>query len=114
MTFSRRSRTWILTSLCVTFIGCATAATQPPSVDVTGNWAGEWIGFAVPGNRPVTMTLAQTGSNVTGDVVMGGGSPYSGSISGTVSGDEFSLSYQGGRAHFTVKGNEMTWTLKHQ
>jgi hypothetical protein len=121
MMISRRRRSWLLSSLCIAFVACATAATQPPSVDVTGNWAGEWIGLAVPGNGPVTMTLAQTGANVTGDIVMGGGSPYTGRVSGTVSGDDFSISYPGGRAHFAVKGNEMTgaspysrWTLKRQ
>jgi hypothetical protein len=121
MTFSRRCRTWILATLCMTVIGCATAATHPPSVDVTGTWAGDWIGLAVPGNGPVTLTLAQTGANVTGDVVLSIGSPSSGPVSGTVSGDELSISYRGGRAHFTVKGNEMTgsspysrWTLKRQ
>jgi hypothetical protein len=117
----RRSRTWVLVCLCVTFAGCATAAAKPPSIDVTGTWAGAWVGVAVTGNGPVTMTLAQTGAKVTGDVVLGVGSPFSGAVSGIVSGDEFSITYPGGRAHFTVKGNEMIgsspysrWTLKRQ
>ena len=42
-------------------------------------------------------------------------------MTGTVSGDECSISYKGGIAHLTVKGNEMSgssslsrWTLKRQ
>ena len=106
---------------CLTFVGCATGPAKPPSVDVTGKWEGEWVGGGALGSGPVTMTLQQTGANVTGDVVIGGGSPNSGPLSGTVSGDDLSISYRGGNAHFTVKGNEMNgstpisrWTLKRQ
>ena len=120
---NRRISTWLLAILCVALFGCATAAPQPPSVDVTGNWAGEWIGTA--SNASVTMTLEQTGATVTGNLIMGGailtgGSP-TGPVSGTVSGNELALSYRGGTGHFTVNGNEMTrstpgsrWRLKRQ
>jgi hypothetical protein len=110
---------YLLVTACMIFLGCATAATKPPSVDVTGTWAGEWVGTV--GSGPVTMTLQQTGGNVTGDLVAGGGSPFSGPVSGTVSGDTLSLFYRGGSGDFTVKGNEMSgstrlsrWTLKRQ
>jgi hypothetical protein len=51
---------------------------------------------------------------VTGDVVMGGGSPFSGPVSGTVAGDVFSISYRGGRADLAVKGkrNERAHTVE--
>src|SRR5262252_8622911 len=102
-------------------LGCATGATRPPRVDVTGTWAGEWFGNSGIGNGPVTMTLRQAGANVTGEMVAGGGSPFSGPVTGTVSGDALSLSYRGGTGEFTIKGSEMTgttrlsrWTLKRQ
>ena len=122
-----RSSTWLLASLCVALFGCATAAPQPPSVDVTGNWAGEWIAGGTFGSGSVAMTLQQTGASVTGDLIFGGapltGGSFSGPVSGTVSGNEFSLSYRGGSGtgHFTVNGNQMTgstaysrWSLKRQ
>jgi hypothetical protein len=114
-----KSLGWLLVTACTMFLGCATAATKPPIVDVTGTWAGKWVGTV--GSGPVTMTLQQTGGNVAGDLVMGGGSPFSGPLRGTVSGDEFSFSYRGGTGDFTVKGNEMSgstrvtrWILKRQ
>jgi len=112
---------WRLAIVCITFVGCATGSTKPPSVDVTGTWAGDWVGSGAVGNGSVTMTLHQSGASVTGDVVMSGGSPFNGPVTGTVSGDEFSIRYRGGNAHLTVKGNEMSgsspfsrWTLKRQ
>jgi len=102
-------------------VGCATSATKAPSVDVTGTWAGDWVGAGAVGSGPVTLTLQQTGANVTGEAVAGGGSPFSGPVTGTVSGNALSLSYRGGTGEFTVNGNEMTgatrlsrWTLKRQ
>jgi len=112
---------WLLAITCITFVGCATGSTKPPSVDVTGTWAGDWVGAGAVGSGPVTMTLQQTGANVTGEVVAGGGSPFSGPVTGTVSGDALSLSYRGGTGEFTIKGNEMSgstrlsrWTLRRQ
>ena len=116
-----KSLNWLLAITCITLMGCATGAARPPSVDVTGTWAGDWVGAGAVGSGPVTMTLQQTGANVTGEIVAGGGSPFSGPVTGTVSGDELSLSYRGGSGDFTIKGNEMTgatrwsrWTLKRQ
>jgi hypothetical protein len=102
---------WLLAIAFTMLLGCATGASKAPSVDVTGTWAGEWVGAGAVGNRPVTMTLQQTGANVAGEVaVAGGGSPFSGRVTGTVSGDALSLSYRGGTGEFTIKGNEMTGT----
>jgi hypothetical protein len=105
----------------MTLVACATGPTKPPSVDVTGTWAGDWVGSGALGSGPVTMTLQQAGANVTGDLVMGGGSPFSGPVTGTVSDDVFSISYRGGQADLTVKGKDMTgftrysrWNLRRQ
>ena len=112
---------WLLAVALTMFVGSATGATKAPSVDVTGTWAGDWVGFGAVGSGPVTMTLQQTGANVAGEVVAGGGSSFSGPVTGTVSGDALSLSYRGGTGEFTIKGSEMTgttrlsrWTLKRQ
>ena len=108
---------------CVAFTGCATGATKPPSVDVTGSWAGQWVGVGAVGSGLVTMTLQQTGSRVTGDVaISGGGAPFSGAANGTVSGDVLSIVYPGSSAELTVNGSEMSgvsrlgnrWTLWRQ
>ena len=120
---------WLLAIVCITFVGCATGSTtgstKPPSADVTGAWAGEWYGNV--GSGYVKMTLQQSGANVTGDIAMSGGagtgsaSSVTGPVTGDVSGDEVSIRYQGGIAHLTVRGNEMSgtssmfrWTLKRQ
>ena len=113
---------WLLAVALTMFVGCATGATKAPSVDVTGTWAGDWVGFTgAVGSGSVTMTLQQAGANVTGEMVAGGGSPFSGPVTGTVSGDALSLAYRGGTGEFTIKGSEMTgttrlsrWTLKRQ
>jgi len=110
----------LLVVACVSLIGCATGSTKPPSVDVTGTWAGEWVGSGAVGSGQLTMTLQQSGASVTGNAVFtGGASSVSGAVTGTVSGDECSISYKGGIANLTVKGNEMSgssslsrWTLK--
>jgi len=110
----------LLVVACVSLIGCATGSTKPPSVDVTGTWAGEWVGSGAVGSGQLTMTLQQSGASVTGNAVFtGGASSVSGAVTGTVSGDECSINYKGGIAHLTVKGNEMSgssslsrWTLK--
>ncbi len=113
---------WLLAIAFTMLLGCATGATKAPSVDVTGTWAGEYVAGGDIGSGSVTMTLQQTGVNVTGEVVVGGAiALFSGPVTGTVSGDALSLSYRGGTGEFTVKGNEMSgssrlsrWTLKRQ
>lgn len=55
--------------------GCATAATKPPSVDVTGRWVGTWMGHgvqAIPRDQDVTLDLAQSGGVGEGRLVMDG------------------------------------------
>ena len=90
---------------------------------MTGTWAGERTGTGAVGSGQLTMTLQQSGASVTGNAVFtGGASSANGPVTGTVSGDECSISCKsGGIAHLTVKGNEMSgssslsrWTLKRQ
>ena len=121
----------LLVVACLSLIGCSTtsstSAKMPPSADVTGTWAGEWVGSGGVGSGQLTMTLQQSGASVTGNIAMSGGagtggaSSVTGPVTGTMSGDEVSISYQGGIAHLTVRGNEMSgdssmhrWKLKRQ
>ena len=75
--------------------GCATAPAGPPTVDVTGAWEGEWVSSTYQGsNGQVSMTLQQTGANVTGEIRttgMGQSIQVNGPIEGTVSDDVFSF-----------------------
>jgi len=113
---------WFVALASMLLLGCASTRSAPPSVDVTGSWAGEWVGSGAVGSGQLTMTLQQSGASVTGNAVFtGGASSVSGAVTGTVSGDECSINYKGGIAHLTVKGNEMSgssslsrWTLKRQ
>lgn len=58
---------WFLAIACVVLLGCATA---PPSVDVTGAWAGT---YTWPyGVSPISMTLRQTSAEVTGELLVTG------------------------------------------
>ena len=63
----------LLVVACVSLIGCATGSTKPPSVDVTGTWAGEWVGSGAVGSGQLTMTLQQSGTSVTGNAAFTGG-----------------------------------------
>jgi len=104
---------WPLVIACALLFGCATSQTsrvaKPPSVDVTGSWAGtfSWQN----GVAPMTLTLRQTGADVTGEIVTTGAGPSSsytrqasGPVSGTVSEDSVSLTFSGGTADLVVKG----------
>jgi hypothetical protein len=81
------------------------------------------------GVSPMTLTLRQTGADVTGEIVTtstGQSSGYarqgSGPVSGTVSEDSVSLTFPGGTADLVVKGASMSgvssqgssWTLRRQ
>ena len=105
--------TWTVAVASLVLFGCATAPpTRPPSVNVTGQWRGNFV--AAWGTIGAVMTLAQTDANVAGDLVVQGSSAafsgQSGPIRGSVNGDVFSfVTVNGsGGADLTVKGNEMT------
>ena len=84
------------------------------TVDVTGEWRGSWAS-SVPGvfagDRPVVLTLRQSGPRVTGQMTMGSQAEgLVGPIEGTVNGDI--LSFHDLRNRLTgrlqVSGDEMT------
>jgi hypothetical protein len=109
-------RRWLLIGASALLIaGCASgsgAPTTPPSVNVTGKWAGTWQFTPVAaGSGQVSMDLTQTGADVSGSVMVSGpavNQPTT--VQGTVVGNEFRL---GGRASGTlvVTGDQMSGTV---
>ena len=73
--------------------GAAREAQQAAANAPTANVAGTWTGSAGTGGvfMPVTMTLAQTGTDVAGTISVGGRSDLSGPIKGTVQGELLNL-----------------------
>ena len=95
-------------SACATGGGPAAA----PSVDVTGNWSGQWV-YEDPsaGNGLVSFAMKQTGADVTADVrVVGPTRTSPVRMTGIVSGNELRITGQGSGL-LTVKGDETTGTV---
>src|SRR5262245_24511628 len=102
-----------ITALVAT--SCATAPPQSPSVNVTGQWVGEWVcDKAVDGSGVVMMKLGQSGSKVTGSAHVTGASINRSTegLSGTVSGDQLTIaSYHDLNGSLSVSGDKMTGHL---
>jgi len=90
------TRACLLTLLCIAMIGCAAAREEQKAAmnAPTANVAGTWTGNAGQGGSslPVTMTLAQTGTNLTGNISVAGRPDVSGPVKGTVTGELVNLS----------------------
>ena len=93
--------------------GCGSAprahvdAPHAPTANVSGVWTGraESQGKLVP----VTMTLSQTGTRVTGAMSVGGWSRLTGDVKGSVRGELLSLSLERETlGELTVKQDAMT------
>lgn len=102
---------WLLIGAAVLMIaGCASgsgAPSTPPSVNVTGKWAGLWQYTSIPASGEVFMDLTQSGADVTGSVLVTGPTQnLPTAVQGTVVGNEFRLA---GRISgtFAIKGDEM-------
>jgi hypothetical protein len=74
--------------------GAAREAQQAAANAPTANVAGTWTGNAGTGgvSVPINMTLAQTGTNVSGNISVGGRPDLSGPVKGTVQGEIVKLS----------------------
>lgn len=66
------------------------AAENAPTASVAGTWTGSAGTGGV--SAPITLTLAQTGTNVSGTISVGGRSDLSGPVKGTVTGQVVKLS----------------------
>jgi hypothetical protein len=95
----------LLGLLVVASAGCGKAREQQMAAESapTANVAGTWTGSAGTGGAfyPVTMILAQTGTDVSGTVNVGGRTDLSGAVKGTVKGEVLNLSLE------TVKLGQM-------
>ena len=92
-----RSTTVVLLALfCVAALGCAAAreeqqkALSAPTANVAGSWAGNAGSGAV--SIPVTMSLSQNGTNVTGNLTVAGRPDMSGPITGSITGEVLKVS----------------------
>ena len=74
---------------------CATTAPQSPTVNVTGNWVGDWVcDNPMNGSGVAVLKLTQKDDQVTGSVNVTGPSAVNRtteSFRGVVSGDQFIL-----------------------
>lgn len=91
---------------------CATGTAAPPSVNVTGQWAGTWAyENATLGTGDIRGTFQQDGAKVSGNFNLTGPVVNRVAIvSGTISGNEIKLSTPAS-GYLTVTGNEMTGTV---
>jgi hypothetical protein len=93
---------------------CASAPTAQPGADVSGKWQGTWAYQTTTlGSGQITMTLSQTGSKATGNMIVTG-TPVerSGAITMLVIGNEVHLVYPTGfTGYLTVSGDEMKGQL---
>jgi hypothetical protein len=94
---------------------CGGDGREPPTVDVTGSWAGTWLSGTGMGGD-VTAVLTQTGADVDGTMTITDSPCFSvGNVSGTVSGNRVSTGamFSGDiRVNFegTVVGDEISGT----
>lgn len=90
---------------------CASTPSAPPTVDVTGAWAGQW-GYDNPalGGGNISMTLKQTGADVSGNMnVSGTPIPRTGAVTALVSGNQVRILYPTSiTGSLTVQGDTMS------
>jgi hypothetical protein len=98
-------------ALVLMLSGCAAVGgkTVPPSVDVSGKWAGTWS-FRNPtmGSGNVFMNLKQRGADASGDLTVTGPTPAEPTyFEGTVSGSSVFLKVPYLSGTLDVSGDEM-------
>jgi hypothetical protein len=73
--------------------GCGAVQRAPMANAPTANVSGVWTGSARTGETfmPVTMTLTQNGTTVTGDMSVGGRSELTGGVKGSIQGELLTL-----------------------
>ncbi len=99
----------LLVSVMIVASACATMPAPPPSVDVTGSWAGTWTyeNWSL-GNGTITGTFKQDGANLSGNFnVTGPSLNHVANIIGFVQGNDVRLS-QPSTGTLTVTGNQMS------
>jgi hypothetical protein len=108
---------FLLIGLAVVSAGCGSAreAQQAALNAPTAKVAGTWTGSTTTGGSfvPITMTLGQTGTALTGSVNFGGRPDISGPVKGSVQGEVVTLSLErpSSAVQFYAKQDTMTGTL---
>jgi hypothetical protein len=101
-------RWFVIGAIAALTAACATAP-APPTVDVTGTWAGTWTYTnAALGGGQAELKLKQSGSDFNGDMTVSGAAVNrTGFIQGTVSGNEVRIIAPPGLTGvLTVTGDE--------
>jgi hypothetical protein len=131
MNFKQRLRERETTQLVIGVLvlmlsGCAAVGggTAPPSVDVSGQWAGTWslhrptMRYPEVGYGDIFMTLKQSGAEVTGNLtatgdLMAPGSPTAmpTNFEGAVRGSSIILKSPHSSGLLDVRGEEMTGVI---
>jgi len=107
----RRGQKLLITVLVLILSGCAASAsnTTPPSVDVSGKWAGTWV-FRNPsmGSGEVLVDLKQSGAKATGHLTVTGDTTADPTyFEGIVSGSTIILNVPYLSGTLDVRGDEM-------
>src|SRR5262245_25537095 len=105
-----RARLVLLGLFCIVALGCSAttedALRSGPPADVAGTWTG-YAGTGVI-TAPVTLTLDQKGTDLTGNISFGGFGQASGPVTGSVTGSVVKLSTATMTfADWQVKGDTM-------
>ena len=91
----RATRLCLLALCCIAAVGCAAAreeqkaAMNAPTANVAGTWTGN---AGQVSSIPVTLTLTQNGTALTGNITVAGRPDFSGPVKGTVTGELVNLS----------------------
>jgi hypothetical protein len=93
---------------------CANVSSAQTGAQVSGNWQGTWVYQNTSlGSGQITMTLSQTGSKATGNMVVTG-TPVdrSGAVTMVLSGNDVYLVYPTGiTGYLKLSGDEMKGQL---
>ena len=108
------NRLVVLLSAVLLMTGCSGFSSPIAPTQSSVNISGTWV--ETPGTLPATLSLAQSGNSITGTYVRG---PYSGTVSGTSTGNNVSLTLTPGNPQscgmaFTgmvAGGTRMTGTI---
>jgi len=103
-------RNLLIGALALMLFGCAAlgGSTAPPSVDVSGKWAGTWSFHKAMGSGDVFMNLRQSGADASGDLRVTGPTPAEPTyFEGTVTGSSVILRVPYLSGTLDVSGDEM-------
>jgi len=109
---TKKTSVVLLALLCIAALGCAAVKEEKAMANApTANVVGTWSGYAGQGAAgvPVDLTLAQTGTNVTGNVTVAARPDLSGPVTGAIQGELLKLSLATATfSQLEVKGDTMT------